>query len=766
MTNKSKLTAFLQPTLALLLALSPMTGNATTHTISNSNFTMLTNAGAVVGGATDVSGTFDDSKICSSISCTQISMTLASNQPFFGLPWAAKGVRVFSEGSYTFDTACTLDDITNGITNCGGGAFLALNVGPGEFGVHMLFDYGAPANTSCGVASCDIDVAVLWNLNSPFGAPIYAPNGEWSGASIFNLASMDGNGDGIRGIPMVDGPFQGFNANFNLDMAPPFNLNAPPVANDDAAGVTIDTPAIINVVANDTDAEDGSPPPVPPAVVTITSNPANGGAVNNNNGTVTYTPNGGYTGPDSFQYTLTDSNGAVSNTATVSITVSTSANNPPVASDTTLATNEDTPLAILVDSVATDTDGDSLTYATFDATSAQGGTIVKTTTTELTYTPAANFNGQDSFKFSVTDGIDTSNIATITVTVNPVNDPVVCTDVSFNTEISTALSIDVAADLLSTCTDVDNDTITLDSVSQPTQPGSMVTYDGVNTATYTPEAGFSGQDSFTYTATDGTAFDTRTVAVDVGKIFGNFTMIDAGGNTFGGTNDIVTTWDGTLNTSVTSTNFNMTMGSDSTYPFFGYPWFAHDIRVFGPGSYAFDTTCSVAQLQSGVANCGGAPDQFLQLDVPAGEIGAHVLFDWNITKNIDVALLWESNAMFINPNPAGALYQGPAGPAPATDCMYQLVSRDVDGDTVPGAKMIDGPFINFQANFNINLDRGCTQGTAVAPVSNVNSPDLGSGGCTVASSIISPNRRGDLLIIIGFIVWLGFIVGRRHRRQN
>ena len=90
-----------------------------------------------------------------------------------------------------------------------------------------------------------------------------------------------------------------------------------------------------------------------------------------------------------------------------------------------MATNEDTPLAIQVDSVATDPDGDGLIYATFDATSAQGGTIVKTTTTELTYTPAANFNGQDSFKYSVSDGIDNSNVATITVTVNPVNDPLV-----------------------------------------------------------------------------------------------------------------------------------------------------------------------------------------------------------------------------------------------------------------------------------------------------------------------------------------------------
>ena len=699
MTTTIKLSWNLRLIFALLLALAHGMVNATIHTINDSNFTMLDPTGGLVGGATDVNGNFDDTKICASVSCTNFAMTLASSEPFFGNLWAAHDIRVFSEGSYVFDTNCTGADIAAGITNCGGSSFLALTVGPGQLGAHMLFDYAPTVN---------IDVVVLWDFNSAFGSPIYnATDPTQTPTKVWNLASKDGNGDGIRGIPMVDGPFLSFNANFNLDMVPPFTLNTPPVANDDAAGTTVATPVNIDVVANDIDAEDGSSPPVPPAVVTVTSNPGNGGVVNNNNGTVTYTPNQGYLGPDSFQYTLTDSAGAVSNTATVSITVSASANNPPVANDTTLATNEDTPLAIQVDSVATDPDGDGLIYATFDATSAQGGTIVKTTTTELTYTPAANFNGQDSFKYSVSDGIDNSNVATITVTVNPVNDPVVCTDVSFNTEISTALAIDVAADLLPTCTDADNDTITLDSVSQPTQPGSMVTFDGVNTVTYTPEAGFSGQDSFTYTASDGTAFDTRTVAVDVGKIFGNFTMIDAGGSTFGGTNDIVATWDGTLNPTVTSTNFNMTMGSDSTFPFFGFPWFAHDIRVFGPGSYTFDTTCSVAQLQSGVADCGGAPDQFLHLEVPAGEIGAHVLFDWNITKNIDVLLLWETDGVFINPNPAGSLYQGPAGPPPATDCVYELVSRDADGDTVPGARMIDGPFIGFSANFNLNLTRNC-----------------------------------------------------------
>jgi len=238
--------------------------------------------------------------------------------------------------------------------------------------------------------------------------------------------------------------------------------------------------------------------------------------------------------------------------------------------------------------------------------------------------------------------------------------------------------------------------------------------------------------------------------------------LDAGGSTFGGTNDVATTWDGSLNTSVTSTNFNMTMGSDANFPFFGFPWSAHDIRVFGPGNYSFDTTCSTAQVQAGTADCGGTPDQFLDLNIGSGQVGAHVLFDWNITKNIDVVLLWDVDGIYSDPNPSGALYQGLAGPTPATDCVYELVSRDADGDGAPGAKMIDGPFINFQANFNLNLTRNCGQGTVVTPVSTVNSPNLG-GGCTVASSVTSPFRRGDLLLMIGFIAWLGVIAGRRGR---
>ena len=249
-------------------------------------------------------------------------------------------------------------------------------------------------------------------------------------------------------------------------------------------------------------------------------------------------------------------------------------------------------------------------------------------------------------------------------------------------------------------------------------------------------------------------------------MFGNLTMLDDGGTTFGGTNDVATIWDGTLNADVSDTNFNMTMGSDSNFPFFGFQWFAHDIRVFGPGSYSFDTSCSIQQIQGGSSGdcgngCDANPDNAgcLKLDIPADMIGAHVLFDWNVTENIDVVLLWDMNGVFTNPDPNGSLYQGPAGPTPPADCVYELVSRDADGDTVPGAKMIDGPFIDFRANFNVNLTQNCGGGGEVVSVkSSVNSPDT---GCTISKADIEPWKRSDMLLLLAFAAWLGLRLRRR-----
>ena len=746
----------------------PFAPNPSDHAISSSNFTMLSpGTGGLVGGATDVNGNFNDTKICDTESCTDFGMTLASDQPFFGVPWFAHDIRVFSAGNYTFDSSCTAAEIEAGITNCaaGPGPTINLVVAPGQLGAHILFDYNP---------TVDIDVVILWDLVDAFGDPIYDgcgptdPPGACDPAQtptkVWNLVSRDGDGSGIRGFAMVDGPFVGFEANFNLDMLPPFApSNTPPIANDDNAGAVVNTPRIINVVANDRDGEDGNPPPTPPAFVTITQNPGNGGVTNNGDGTVTYTPNAAFLGIDTFQYTLTDSGGEASNTATVTVTVLATANTPPAAGDASLATDEDTPLDIAVDSVATDGNGDNLTYRdwVFNNASAQDGTVtVDATGTLLTYTPAMDFSGQDTFTYQVTDGVDDSNVATITVTVNPVNDPLECTDVAFNTGIDIPLGIDVAADLLSTCTDIEGDTITLDSFTQPIQAGSSVTRNG-DTLTYTPAPGFSGQDSFTYTASDGTDTDTRTVIVDVGLIFGNFTMLDADGVTFGGTNDLLSVWDGTLNTAVSDANFNMEMGSNSSHLFFGFVWTAHHIQIFGPGTYTFDTSCSTVQVEQGLTDCGGSAEEFATLTVGADQIGAHMLFDWNVTANIDVLNLYEANAMFTNPDPRGALYQGAAGPTPALDCLFEQVSIDGDGDTVPGIRFIDGPFIGFRANFNHNFTRGCDAGEIDVQVSTIKSSD--PGGCTLSGTSTTPSSRSDLWLMLGFIALLGTFVIRRKR---
>ncbi len=93
--------------------------------------------------------------------------------------------------------------------------------------------------------------------------------------------------------------------------------SAAPVARNDSMDTLTGTPVMINVVTNDTDS-DGT---IDPATVSVTNAPANGTAVEQGNGTVLYTPNAGYSGEDTFKYTVRDDHGVLSNTATVTVTV-------------------------------------------------------------------------------------------------------------------------------------------------------------------------------------------------------------------------------------------------------------------------------------------------------------------------------------------------------------------------------------------------------------------------------------------------------------
>ncbi|MDH5710884.1 MAG: cadherin-like domain-containing protein, partial [Gammaproteobacteria bacterium] len=365
---------------------------------------------------------------------------------------------------------------------------------------------------------------------------------------------------------------------------------------------------------------------------------------------------------------------------------------------------------------------------TFDAVTTQGGAVTAGAgNTSLTYTPVADFNGTDSFTFTVTDGLGGSNVATVTLTVNPVNDAVVCTDVLLATPANTALTINAATDLVAGCSDVDGDTVVFASAAAPANANSSIVDDGAGTLTYTPETDLIGTDSFVFTATDGNGGDgTATASIKVGVVLGNFTMLDVAGKTFGGTNDVVFTWDGvSMHTAETDVASNMTIVSEGATAFFGAPWYAHHVRVFGPGTYTFEANNALCESKSAspdtvnastkslhagaddidVTGCPGTGSATtVSMTVAAGQVGVHMLFDYNGTFDIDVVNVYDKNAVWNDPTGQGDqvndLWTGPAGASPDPLAPWGLVSRDVNGDGINGSPMVDGPFVGFYANFN------------------------------------------------------------------
>lgn len=129
----------------------------------------------------------------------------------------------------------------------------------------------------------------------------------------------------------------------------------------------------------------------------------------------------------------------------------------------------------------------------------------------ITYDPGGDFTGTDSFTYTANDGDVDSNIATVTVTVKPVNNPPMVSDDNATTNEDTAVSIDVLAN----DTDADGDLLTVSEVTQGAY-GSVTINDADNTVTYTPDPGFTGHDTFTYILTDGKGgTDTATVSITV-----------------------------------------------------------------------------------------------------------------------------------------------------------------------------------------------------------------------------------------------------------
>lgn len=293
-----------------------------------------------------------------------------------------------------------------------------------------------------------------------------------------------------------------------IDPPPSTSQNNAPIANDDTALLSEGASAVIEVLSNDSDPDNDSF-----SIVDVTQ-PAHGSVTINPNGTVTYIPEPGFSGTDSFSYTICDASG-LCDSATVTITVTVTAiNNPPVAEDDTVTTDEDA--VVTVDVLANDTDVDSLldpSTLSIISGPANGTTIVNPDGT-ATYTPNTDFNGTDTFIYQVCDNGNPvlCDTATVTVTINAVNDNPVASDDSAITNEDTIVNISVLAN----DTDIDGDTLIVTSFTQGTN-GTISC--NASQCTYTPNTNFSGADTFTYTISDGNGgTDTATVTITVNSV--------------------------------------------------------------------------------------------------------------------------------------------------------------------------------------------------------------------------------------------------------
>lgn len=268
------------------------------------------------------------------------------------------------------------------------------------------------------------------------------------------------------------------------------SANTAPVANAKSITLNEDASLSSNVVAVDSDV------PAQTLTYSIVANPSHGAISGFNSGTgaFTYTPSTNYNGVDSFTFKAND--GTVdSNTATVSITVN-SVNDIPVATAASYSTDEDTAKSITLAATDVDVPAQTLTYGISD-TSAAHGTVSLSGNT-VTYTPALNYNGPASFKFTAKDGIASSTQATISLTVTSVNDTPVTVGDSVATHMNTAKTITLGA----TDVDVPAQTLTRSVVSGPSN-GTLGTVG--STVVYTPTENYVGSDSFTFKVNDGSA---------------------------------------------------------------------------------------------------------------------------------------------------------------------------------------------------------------------------------------------------------------------
>jgi len=281
-----------------------------------------------------------------------------------------------------------------------------------------------------------------------------------------------------------------------------------PVAQDDTATTPRGTATVIDVLANDTDPDND-----PLAIGPFDSVSFQGGTVTDNGRTLTYTPPPGFTGIDTFAYTASDGRGGRDG-ATVTVTVqpgnATSGGGAPVAGNLTLVAYTGSTISGTLP--ASDADGDALSF-TLVADGAKGSAVITDPATgAFTYTPHAGQTGSDSFTFKASDGAADSNTATMTVTI--LSKPLAGNTAPVAGSLALIAYQGSAVNGTLPASDANGDALSFTVVDSGAKGTAEITDAAAGTFTYTPAAGASGTDSFTFRVNDGT-YESNTATVTV-----------------------------------------------------------------------------------------------------------------------------------------------------------------------------------------------------------------------------------------------------------
>ncbi len=361
--------------------------------------------------------------------------------------------------------------------------------------------------------------------NTDTASVIYTPAANYSGTDSFTYKTSD---------PSLDST----PATATLTVSP---VNDAPVAVDTSAATTVNTPTPVTMRGSDVDTCELASFTVvtPPANGTLTlptDNACVAGSPNTDTQTITYTPNNNYTGGDSFTYKVNDGSLDSATTATATLTV-TASNTVPTADDKSPSVLEDQAHSIIIS--GGDAETCDLTFSIVSppshgnlgsiAGNTCAGSGPFTDSASVTYTPAANYNGPDSFTYKVNDGTSDSSAATVSVTVVAVNDQPTADAVSVSTVQNTAKGVTLTGH------DVEDCNLTFTITGNPTHGtlgsiGANVCAAGspntdTGSVTYTPTSGYTGSDSFTYKVTDGSAQDSTDATVSITVTGGSPTTI-------------------------------------------------------------------------------------------------------------------------------------------------------------------------------------------------------------------------------------------------